>query len=285
MKQLFEPVIFTDHKSLIWDYQLYTDDYYKGYYHWHQCCEIMYIHSGQGNVVVNQQMYDIRSGMLFFFQPYQLHRIYSEVSAECPFVRSIFYVDPHTAENLLKDFPKRKALFSALWQGKNTYCGFDLGSQNEAIQWIYTQYDQCRTHSPVEDSEDITMLLTQLLSCLGTGDNMLIQPEERRNLRYSEQIMNWIEEHYQEEVNLEQLAAETHLSKSYVSRIFHQETGSRLVDYLTARRIKQACRLLSTTDMPVEQIGITVGFPNASYFNQLFKRVLGTTPLKYRKSN
>lgn len=66
MKQLFEPVIFTDHKSLIWDYQLYTDDYYKGYYHWHQCCEIMYIHSGQGNVVVNQQMYDIRSGMLFF---------------------------------------------------------------------------------------------------------------------------------------------------------------------------------------------------------------------------
>lgn len=108
MKQLFEPVIFTDHKSLIWDYQLYTDDYYKGYYHWHQCCEIMYIHSGQGNVVVNQQMYDIRSGMLFFFQPYQLHRIYSEVSAECPFVRSIFYVDPHTAENLLKDFPKRR---------------------------------------------------------------------------------------------------------------------------------------------------------------------------------
>lgn len=66
MKQLFEPVIFTDHKSLIWDYQLYTDGYYKGYYHWHQCCEIMYIHNGQGNVVVNQQMYDIRSGMLFF---------------------------------------------------------------------------------------------------------------------------------------------------------------------------------------------------------------------------
>ncbi|MNI97083.1 Arabinose operon regulatory protein [compost metagenome] len=76
-----------------------------------------------------------------------------------------------------------------------------------------------------------------------------------------------------------------HLSKSYVSRIFHQETGSRLVDYLTARRIKQACRLLSTTDLPVERIGITVGFPNASYFNQLFKKSLGTTPLKYRKSN
>jgi AraC-like DNA-binding protein len=245
----------------------------------------MYVHGGQGNVVVNQQMYEIRSGMLFFFQPYQLHRIYSEVSRECPFVRTIFYIDPHTAENLLLGFAKRKAVFSALWQGENTSCGFDLSGSAEAVDWIYKNYNQCRNSAVEEDTEDITMMLLQLLSCLGTGENSLIQPEERRNLRYSEQIMDWIEEHYQEEVNLEQLAAETHLSKSYVSRVFHQETGGRLVDYLTARRIKQACRLLSTTDLPVEQIGIAVGFPNASYFNQLFKRVLGTTPLKYRKNN
>ncbi|MEK4296047.1 AraC family ligand binding domain-containing protein [Paenibacillus sp. FSL R5-0914] len=100
MKQLFEPVVFVEHKPLVWDYKIYTDDYYKGYYHWHQCCEIMFVHGGQGNVVVNQQMYDIRRGMLFFFQPYQLHRIYSEVSPACPFERSIFYIDPHVAENL-----------------------------------------------------------------------------------------------------------------------------------------------------------------------------------------
>ncbi|MFD2878690.1 helix-turn-helix domain-containing protein [Paenibacillus rhizoplanae] len=66
---------------------------------------------------------------------------------------------------------------------------------------------------------------------------------------------------------------------------FHQETGGRLVDYLTARRLKQACRLLETTDLTVERIGRTVGFPNSSYFNQLFKRVLGLSPLQYRKGS
>ncbi|MBP2115474.1 AraC family transcriptional regulator [Paenibacillus silagei] len=285
MKQLFEPVLFANRQSLIWDYRIYTDDHYKGYYHWHQCCEIMFVHGGQGSIVVNQQMYDIRPGMLFFFQPYQLHRIYSEVSPACPFVRTIFYLDPHMAENLLQGFSKRKALFSALWQGDNPYCGFDLRDRIETIEWFCQNYNELRMKSSEEDPEDITMLLLQLLSCLGTGGQSLIPTGERRNLRYSEQIMNWIEAHYQEEVNLDQLAEETHLSKSYVSRIFHQETGGRLVDYLTARRLKQACRLLGTTDMPVEQIGIAVGFPNASYFNQLFKRVLGTTPLKYRKGN
>lgn len=109
MKQLFEPVVFEEHQTLVWDYIIYTDDYYKGYYHWHHCCEIMFVHGGQGNVVVNQQMYDIRRGMLFFFQPYQLHRIYSEFSPACPFERSIFYIDPYVAENLLEGFSKRKA--------------------------------------------------------------------------------------------------------------------------------------------------------------------------------
>ncbi|ASA23487.1 AraC family transcriptional regulator [Paenibacillus donghaensis] len=284
MKQLFEPVVFHDHKSLVWNYRIYTDDYYKGYYHWHQCCEVLFVHGGQGNIVVNQQMYDIRPGMLFFFQPYQLHRIYSEVSLEAPFVRSIFYIGPQVAENLLKDFPKRRAVFSALWQNNNSYCGFDLSAQIPVMEWAYERYNLTRCGSAEDDSEDITMLLMLLLECMGTGKNSLLTSEGRRNLRYSERIMKWIEEHYQEEVNLNQLAAETHLSKSYVSRIFHQETGGRLVDYLTARRIKQACRLLSTTDLPVEQIGITVGFPNASYFNQLFKKMLGTTPLKYRNN-
>jgi YesN/AraC family two-component response regulator len=94
--------------------------------------------------------------------------------------------------------------------------------------------------------------------------------------------MRWIEEHYREEISLETLAEETHLSKFYVSRIFREETGSSITDYLTARRIKQACRLLQTTDLSVEQIGIRVGYPNASYFIQLFKKVVGVTPLKYR---
>ncbi|MCL6602957.1 MAG: AraC family transcriptional regulator [Paenibacillus sp.] len=284
MKQLFEPVIFDKRKTLVWDYKLYTDDHYKGYYHWHQCCEIMFVHAGQGNVVVNQQMYDIRKGMLFFFQPYQLHRIYSEVSTDCPFERTIFYIEPTIAEKLLMNFAKRKALFSGLTHGNDMNYAYDLNANFGAVEWVLESYERSQQNNQEEDSEDITMLLLQLLNCLETDSTELRRNSELRNLRYSEKIMKWIEEHFSEEVNLEQLANEIHLSKSYISRIFHQETGGRLVDYLTARRIKQACRLLGTTTLSVEQIGINVGFPNASYFNQLFKRVVGTTPLKYRKS-
>lgn len=189
MKQLFEPVVFEEHKTLVWDYRIYTDDYYKDYYHWHQCCEIMFVHGGQGNVVVNQQMYDIRRGMLFFFQPYQLHRIYSEVSPACPFERSIFYIDPHVAENLLVGFSKRKALFTTLWPGENTHCAIDLEDRVEIVEWTLEQYDHNKKSNPSENTEDISMLILQLLSSIKIGDQQIFQSGERRTLRYSEKIM------------------------------------------------------------------------------------------------
>lgn len=96
--------------------------------------------------------------------------------------------------------------------------------------------------------------------------------------------MQWIEAHYADQVSLDDLAEALHLSKFYVSRVFSQETGSSITDYITTRRIKQACRLLQTTILPIEHIN-EIGFPNASYFIRLFKHVVGMTPLKYRKAN
>jgi AraC-like DNA-binding protein len=110
------------------------------------------------------------------------------------------------------------------------------------------------------------------------------EEELRRPRRYSEAAMRWVEEHYAEEFRLERLADELHLSRYYLSRLFRQETGSAITDYVTARRMKQACMLLETTELSVDQIGFRVGIPNVSYFIQLFKRVVGTTPLKYRRS-
>jgi len=100
-------------------------------------------------------------------------------------------------------------------------------------------------------------------------------------IRQSERIMSWIEKHYGEPFRLEELADELHMSKSYLSRLFRQETGSSITGYLTARRIQQACHLLQSTNKSVEVIGEQVGLTNASYFINLFKRIMGVSPHQY----
>jgi YesN/AraC family two-component response regulator len=105
---------------------------------------------------------------------------------------------------------------------------------------------------------------------------------ELKSEGYAQEAMQWIDEHYQEGFLLDDLADALHISKFYLSKRFHEETGSTLKEYVTAKRMRQACRLLETTMKSVELIGNEVGIPNASYFVQVFKQEVGTTPLKYR---
>ncbi|MNY58324.1 Multiple antibiotic resistance protein MarA [compost metagenome] len=74
------------------------------------------------------------------------------------------------------------------------------------------------------------------------------------------------------------------MSRTYVSRIFRRETGSSITNYLTARRIKEACSLLMSSGLPIQHIAERIGLPNPSYFIRLFKKEVGVTPFQYRRS-
>lgn len=283
--RVFEPVNF-EGNTLVWDYQIKSVNEFKGYYHWHQCGEILYVHEGQGIVVLNNHTYPIRKGMLFFFQPYQLHHVYAEVHPDTPYERNIFYVEPIVMDRYLGAFPHRRAFFSRLWKGRNQQQVFDLSSSMDQVDWIYKSYHQSRSRVGGEWEESVLFLL-QLLNILDQQNDgeQASQPHlvESRQLRHAEKMMHWIEEHYIDEIRLDHMANDIHLSKSYASRIFQQETGSSITDYVTARRLKQAYLLLETTTLSVEEIGRRAGFPNGSYFIQLFRKSAGTTPLQYRQ--
>lgn len=275
---LFDPVKF-DGKPLVWTHKARTIDHFPGYYHWHPCSEMLFVHEGKGNVIVNQRAYEIRRGMLYVFQPFQLHKVYAEVSSETPYVRSILHFDSVLTEEL-QSFPVRQNRFRELLQGQRVEQAFDLACDALFMEKALEQFAHGSRNGHEANREEITVLLLKLLDFARPAAGPA--PAPTRPSRYSETIMQWIERHYSEDVTLERVAEQLHLSKFYLSRVFRQETGSSLTDYLTARRIKQACRLLQTTALPIDRIGEDVGMPNVSYFIQVFKKVVGTTPLKYR---
>ena len=285
MKRMFESVVFGS-AMLFWDYRLYNTSHYKGYLHWHQCCEILYVHEGTGHVVIGGETFPLRRGMLFFFQPYQLHHVYADVSTEQPYMRTIIHFDPQHIESLLQPFPKRGRLLTALQHGQHPIQAFDLLASEAAVDSIFNDYQTKRQEGKGEDSEEIAMMVLRMLDTIiqSTPSDTEIRhkTEERKSTSYVQEAMRWIDEHYQDSFSLDDLAEALHLSKFYLSRMFHEGTGSTLKAYVSAKRIRQSCRLLETTAKSVEWIGAEVGIPNTSYFVQLFKQEMGTTPLKYR---
>lgn len=78
-------------------------------------------------------------------------------------------------------------------------------------------------------------------------------------------------------------AAMCHLSESYFYHVFKQSRGMSPVDYRNRIRITNACSLLESTSLSVEEIAALVGFETPFYFSRLFKRAMGVSPRQYRE--
>lgn len=82
---------------------------------------------------------------------------------------------------------------------------------------------------------------------------------------------------------VDQLASDVALSRSNLYRRTQSMLGITPNDFLRNVRLKHAAHLLSNTDMPINQIALSVGFQSPRYFSQYFNKMFGVTPSKYRE--
>lgn len=98
-----------------------------------------------------------------------------------------------------------------------------------------------------------------------------------------EELLTYMQAHYQEKLVLKELAKQFHLNANYCCALFNKETGGSFSEYLLAIRMKEAKRLLSHTSMSLEEIAEQSGIQDYSYFNKMFKKYSGETPGQYRR--
>ncbi|WP_162143526.1 helix-turn-helix transcriptional regulator [Alicyclobacillus herbarius] len=97
-------------------------------------------------------------------------------------------------------------------------------------------------------------------------------------------VMEWIEKEYASELELEDLASRVYLSAGHLSKRFKQETGMTVHEYIIRTRLAKAKKILvEDLSLKIYEVGARVGYPDATYFNKLFKRHVGITPREYRE--
>jgi two-component system response regulator YesN len=94
----------------------------------------------------------------------------------------------------------------------------------------------------------------------------------------------YIREHFElESLTLQAAADAIKISPDYLSRLLRQEIGLSFIDYLTQIRIQQAVRMLHDPTKKIYEIADEVGYNNQHYFSTAFKKVLGVSPIEYRR--
>lgn len=97
-------------------------------------------------------------------------------------------------------------------------------------------------------------------------------------------VLAFLHEHYREQNAVDRLSALAALSRSSLHRVFKQQTGTTITEYVTRLRIGNACALLINTDRPISLIADTVGYNNLANFNRQFKERKDLTPREFRST-
>ncbi len=119
-----------------------------------------------------------------------------------------------------------------------------------------------------------------------TANSLMDRIFKFQDLRHSFAIrkcIDYIEKHYHEHITLQSVARLVFLSESYVSRVFHSETGQSFKEYLNNVRVEHSKELLLDERIRIADIAAEVGFEDQSYFTKVFKKYVGVTPNRYRE--
>lgn len=98
----------------------------------------------------------------------------------------------------------------------------------------------------------------------------------------AEKIIQFIKEHYAENLSLDILSEEFHFSPTYISRLIRRSQGVNFTEIVTNTRLSEAKKLLANPMLKVEDIRRMVGYNDTSYFIQSFKQKYEMTPNEYR---
>lgn len=105
---------------------------------------------------------------------------------------------------------------------------------------------------------------------------------ERRIPRWLEQVREMLHARVSENIAFAELAAVAGVHPVYLAREFRRHFRCTMGEYVRRLRVETACRIMSRTDMPLNEIAVRVGFYDQSHFTNAFKRQTGLTPAQYR---
>lgn len=232
-------------------------------------CELLICYHGSGIYTVDHTSYEIQVGDIIYYNAGSRHEVRSledtEIGTYC-----LGFKDVH-----LTGLPENHLVRS----GESFVR--PAGQKEAVLLGLADEIVGC------PDKEPADLLRIQLLGAAFLMTAFSIPSTLNRTLpvRSSEiaaAAKAYIDQHFTDPLTTEEIAKEASCSVSYLAHSFKQYTGYAPLQYIQRCRVGQAQTLLISSDYSVSHIASVTGFESASYFNRVFRKIVGTTPLQYR---
>ena len=119
---------------------------------------------------------------------------------------------------------------------------------------------------------------------LDKDSRVIFLPDENFDAVLAQTVINYFKENICNKLSLDNICARFNYSRSFLCRTFKKQTGETLISCFNRLKIEEAERLLKETRHTAADISRHLGFQDAKYFNAIFKKLTGCTPIEYREN-
>ena len=262
----------------IWDFDFHYVDW-----HWHPELEYVYVQSGQAICFAGNEKLIVNAGCGLLINSRVIHRFEAESRTIIPNV--VYSPSLLAPENSLL---YQKYLLPFISSGANCVLF------NPAVPWqavCIQRMMEVFASQEKNDAEEIVTVASllafwnELYHHWQTEHDPSENKTDRTNQTRLQIMMQYIQEHYQENLRLEDIGAAVHIGRSLTLQVFQQGIHQSPVSYLIDFRLKQAAKLLTFTEKTVARIAEETGFEGSAYFCRKFKMLYGMTPKDYRANS
>ncbi|GAE94310.1 transcriptional regulator [Gracilibacillus boraciitolerans JCM 21714] len=260
--------------------------------HSHDYYEIYFYHKGDCKYIINEDMIDLQSHDIIIMNGSSLHGPAPEINTcyersviefSADWIRPI--LDKLNVPELLTPFDKLSNYLLRKVDKQVHENILQLVNRLQLKQIQQIDLKKSEVQKRLLDAE-ITTLLIELLFIiydLSKGKLNNIMLSNNKKTLHVNHVISWIDQHFQEEVTLDDVANSLHISKYYMARIFKDVTGFTVMQYLMQRRLVRAKYLLEMqSTKSILEIALDSGFESSSHFSRKFREFYRISPSAYR---
>lgn len=257
-------------------------------WHWHDEAEVIIINSGALKVHTDNVTISLEAGKGIIFMPNVMHELLPIGIKSCTYYSISFhptflfghdqsllynkYITPVVNDTDLDTIALDE---NDSWGENMMNIASEVIAANVAKKYGYelvTKQCLCELWHSILSKVDHSKKAIQTTT--------VVSPDEER----VKAAIRYIEEHYQENVSLEDLSNTLHISKSECCRCFKRNIQMTPFEYLLKYRIYEATKQLldNPEGSSISDLALSVGFNNSSYFNKVFKKIMQCTPREYK---
>jgi AraC-like DNA-binding protein len=266
-------------------------------FHSHNEFEIYCFHSGDCTYLISDRVYRLQPGDVIIMNGLTLHRANPLPSK--PYVRSVLQFSPEWIRPVLSQL-NMPELLDPFQKLNNTLLRFpDNERVNKLVSYIkqmamlieeasrtdYQENPQAKEYRLLE-SQAKTNLLQLLFEIYQHSQYQIDHLSRTDSLKeqHVENIASWIEQHYDQKINLDLMSQSLNISKFYISHIFKEITGATVMEYVMICRLNKAKYLLETArKKSIAEVAEAAGFENMAHFSRFFRQKVGMTPSEYKR--